>query len=85
MIASDDVLAAALDLPTDERARVAHELLLSLDGDEVGDDLEAGSIAAAWAAEISRRLEEVRNGDVELIDADEADAYVGQRLAELRR
>ena len=85
MIASDEVLAAALDLPTDERARVAHKLLLSLDDDEQGAEEDASSVAAAWAAEISRRLEEVRNGDVELIDADEVDAYVGQRLDEVRR
>ncbi len=85
MIASDDVLAAALDLPTEERARVAHKLLLSLDQNEVGDDVEADTIAAAWTAEIARRLEEVQSGDVELIDADEADAYIGQRLAEVHR
>ena len=81
MLSSDKVLAAALDLPTDERARLAHELLLSLGESEVDGD---EGIATAWADEIARRLQEVRSGAVELVDFEEVDAYVGQRLDELR-
>ena len=81
MASSDKVLAAALDLPTDERARIAHELLLSLGESEVhGDD----DVTAAWTDEIARRLQEVRRGEVELVDLDDVDAYVGQRLDALR-
>ncbi|MCG8424381.1 MAG: addiction module protein [Proteobacteria bacterium] len=82
MSSSDKVLAAALDLPKDERARIAHELLLSLGENYVGSDED---VAGAWAGEIAKRLQEVRSGTVDLVDLDEVDAYVGQRLDELRR
>ena len=45
----------AMTLPLDERARLAEELLASLDEKE--DEVEA-----AWAAEIQRRAQEVREG-----------------------
>ena len=82
MSSSDKVLAAALDLPTDERARIAHKLLLSLGENYVESDED---VAGAWADEIAKRLQEVRSGAVDLADLDEVDAYVGQRLDNLRR
>jgi putative addiction module component (TIGR02574 family) len=75
---SDQVLEAALALPSDERARLAHELLLSLDADEDEKDVQA-----AWTEDLARRLREVRDGTVELSDLDEVDAYVAQKLAEV--
>ncbi|HVT43372.1 MAG TPA: addiction module protein [Thermoanaerobaculia bacterium] len=45
----------AMNLPLDERARLAEELLASLDEKE--EDVEA-----AWAAGINRRAQEVRDG-----------------------
>jgi sigma54-dependent transcription regulator len=77
---ADEVLAAALELADDDRARIAHELLCSLDT-EVSD----ADVQATWTAEIARRLREVREGSAELIDADEVDAYVEQRLAAMRK
>jgi putative addiction module component (TIGR02574 family) len=74
---SDQVLEAALALPSDERARLAHELLLSLDAGEDEKDVQA-----AWTEDLARRLREVRDGTVELSDLDEVDAYVAQKLAE---
>lgn len=56
----------ALALDADERAVVAQTLLDSL---HRADD--AGGVDAAWQAEASRRLAEVRTGGVELVDADE--------------
>jgi putative addiction module component (TIGR02574 family) len=49
------LLEEAMNLPLDERARLAEELLASLDEKE--EDVEA-----AWAAEIQRRAQEVRDG-----------------------
>ncbi|MBW3565149.1 MAG: addiction module protein [Acidobacteria bacterium] len=49
------LLEEAMNLPLDERARLAEDLLASLDEKE--DDVEA-----AWAAEIQRRAQEVRDG-----------------------
>lgn len=51
-----DLLSDALALPARERARIAHELLLSL---EEGADTGA---AEAWVAEIEQRAGEVRSG-----------------------
>jgi hypothetical protein len=67
----DDLLAAALSLPTEERARIAHELLVSLDE---GSDENA---AEAWLTEIMRRLKEVDDGTAVLEDW----ALVLERLA----
>jgi putative addiction module component (TIGR02574 family) len=49
------LLQEAMTLPLDERARLAEELMASLDEKE--DQVEA-----AWAAEIQRRAQEVRDG-----------------------
>ena len=50
------LLAEALQLPPEERAALAGELIQSLDS-EVDDDAEA-----AWSAEIHRRLERLDAG-----------------------
>lgn len=55
-----------LALDVDQRAVVAHALLESLH--DAGD---TGEVDAAWRAEATRRLAEVREGAVELVDADE--------------
>ena len=53
-----DLLTDALALPARERAKIAHELLLSLDE---GADADA---AEAWVAELERRAAEVRSGAI---------------------
>ncbi len=50
------LLAEALQLPPEERAALAGELIQSLDS-EVDDDAEA-----AWSAEIRRRIERLDAG-----------------------
>jgi len=52
------LLNAALELPAEERARVAERLLISLDGQ--ADD----KIDAAWAREAERRTRELELGRV---------------------
>lgn len=54
-----------LALDVDQRAVVANALLESL------HDGGASEVDAAWRAEATRRLAEVRLGSVELVDADE--------------
>jgi putative addiction module component (TIGR02574 family) len=54
-----DVFAVALALSTSERARLAHQLLRSLDQVDGSDD-------SAWREEIERRAREVDAGTVEL-------------------
>jgi putative addiction module component (TIGR02574 family) len=53
---ADRVLQEALQLSTEERARLAAELIASVDG---GPDEDA---EAAWAAEIERRARRVLAG-----------------------
>jgi putative addiction module component (TIGR02574 family) len=55
-----DVLADALRLEPDARAEVAAELLASLDGPADAD------AAAAWDAEIERRIEAIEAGTMRL-------------------
>lgn len=60
MNAVDEVLTAALELPEEDRARVAHALLCSLDGPG------AESEGEAWVAELERRAREVADGTAKL-------------------
>ena len=52
----------ALSLPPEARARLAAELLRSLDDE---DDVEGAEHEAAWSVEIGERLRAVDSGDVE--------------------
>ncbi|WP_297745848.1 addiction module protein [uncultured Tessaracoccus sp.] len=62
---AETLLRDALTLDADQRAVVANALFESLDG-------EAGTASdAAWQHEASRRLDDIRRGEVELEDADE--------------
>ena len=78
----EKLLTEALALPEDERARLAHELLLSLD--HAGTE-SAEQITGAWTSELTQRLQDIRGGKVELIDLDDVDAYVAQQIAAVRR
>ncbi len=69
------VLAEALRLPQEERARLALELIRSL-------DVEADPDAAAlWDVEIDRRGAEVEAGTAETLTLDEYQARVRRRGA----
>jgi hypothetical protein len=59
--ATQELLAEALELPADERATIAAELLESLD--YASDDIEA-----AWTAEIQHRVAQARAGELESTD-----------------
>jgi putative addiction module component (TIGR02574 family) len=59
--ATRDLLTQALELPFDERAEMAAELLESLHDAE--EDVEA-----AWAAEIQQRVAAARAGELESTD-----------------
>lgn len=59
-----------LALPQDARARLARELLVSLEREEAQLGEQAWS--AAWGEEIRRRVEEIERGELELVPAEEA-------------
>jgi putative addiction module component (TIGR02574 family) len=68
-----DILADILRLPAAERARIAHELIVSLDGEP-----DAGA-AQAWDTEIARRGGEVDGGVADAMTFDEYRAHIRQR------
>jgi putative addiction module component (TIGR02574 family) len=59
-----------LNLPMQQRAELAHKLLLSL------EDQDEDEIAEAWRVEALRRSAEIDNGSVKTISAEEASAAV---------
>jgi putative addiction module component (TIGR02574 family) len=74
-MATAAMLAEILRLPAEERARLALELIRSLD-----DEPEAGA-AEAWDAEIDRRGAEVAAGTAETLTLEEYRAHIRQRRA----
>ena len=77
-MSADELRAAVLALPVSERARLAHELLLSLDAPAQEE------VDAAWAQAISRRAQEIADGAVEPVDAEVAFERIRRRLRERR-
>lgn len=74
-MAAPDMLTEMLRLPVEERARLALELLRSLDGEPDAD------AAAAWDVAIERRGAEVDAGTAETMTLDEYRAHVRARRA----
>ena len=64
----------ARELAPEDRARLAEELLASLETDPEPD------VDAAWDEEIRKRIAEVESGAVKLIPADEVFARVRRSL-----
>jgi len=73
----DELLAEALRLPRRDRARVAKELLSSLE--EPADE-----VAAAWATELMRRSREVAEGRVQTVPWETARAEILKDLEQRR-
>lgn len=65
------VLSDALKLPVEERVRLAEKLLESADAEGYEDDSDA-AIQAAWADEVQRRSQEMRDGSVRGLSIEEA-------------
>ena len=61
-------------LPPEDRARLAEELLASL------EETPSAEVDAAWDAEIQRRIAEVEAGTAKLVPAEEVFARVRQSL-----
>ena len=64
----------ALLLPIAERARLAHQLLLSL------DNLSEQEMAEVWLDEAQRRAEAIDNGQVELVSSETVSMKARQLL-----
>ncbi len=80
MATKEDLLSDVLRLPPEERAEVAHTLLLSLeDGRE--DPAEA---QVEWSAELERRAREVLGGSVKTVPWEEVEERIRARLGQRR-
>jgi putative addiction module component (TIGR02574 family) len=64
----------ALDLPANERAELAHRLIVSLDDTAEEDPTE---VELAWEEEIHRRVAEYRRGEVQPVSS--ADVFAKAR------
>jgi putative addiction module component (TIGR02574 family) len=71
----DRVAADALKLPVRERVRLAQQLVSTV------DDGSETDVEELWFNEAERRLEELRDGKVEGVDADEAFRMAREDLA----
>ena len=65
---------AALALSEAERAKLARDLIASLDG-PTDDD-----VAEAWDIELCRRINEVESGKAQLLDVEDALARIRARI-----
>jgi putative addiction module component (TIGR02574 family) len=71
---TDALLDSVLRLSKSERARIAAELMVSLDGEPEPD------VEAAWATEVKSRIELVEKGQAQLLDWDVVKEEVSQSL-----
>ena len=70
MATMDELREKALRLPAADRAKLAAELLDSLDEDD-REDVSQDAIERAWDDEIRRRCEEIDSGQADLLTEDE--------------
>ena len=71
---TETIEETVLHLPMQQRAELAHKLLLSL------EDQSEDEIAEAWRIEALRRSAEIDSGAVKTISAEEASAAVRRLL-----
>jgi hypothetical protein len=62
----EQLVEQAMALPGESRARLADLLVESLEGDDLG------RIEQLWLSEAKRRRDEVRDGQIETIEGDDA-------------
>ena len=74
---TEELLAQVLRLPRTERARLAEEVLSSL---EESDE----QVAAAWAQELERRSGEIAKGLVQTVDWETARVQILSELEQRR-
>jgi putative addiction module component (TIGR02574 family) len=79
MATKEDLLSDVLRLPPEERAEVAHKLLLSLEVE--AEDPEA---QVEWCAELERRAREVLDGSVKTVSWEQVEERISTRLGQRR-
>ena len=79
MATKEDLLSDMLRLPPEERAEVAHTLLLSLE-----DGREDPEAQVEWSAELERRAREVLGGSVKSVPWEQVEERIRTRLGQRR-
>ncbi|HZI07298.1 MAG TPA: addiction module protein [Archangium sp.] len=79
MATKDELLSDVLRLPPEQRAELAHKLLLSLEAGPEDQDAEA-----EWDQELERRAREVLDGTVKTVPWKEVEARITRRLRQRR-
>jgi len=77
---ASEVLAKAMQLSSRERGLLIDRLVESLDDEPADADAEE-----AWAAEIKRRVDDVRSGKVKMIPGEEVEREMAARLRRARK
>lgn len=77
VMSTEELLAQVLRLSRPERARLAEEVLSSLEEPE-------DQVAAAWATELERRAREIADGRVQPVDWNTARAEILKELKQRR-
>ena len=75
MVQAKDILDAALELEPAERARIAQQLLDSLDGGA------NGGLDAEWLEELERRARDIDEGRVSFVSWSEARQEIEESLS----
>lgn len=75
---ADDLREEVLALPAEERARIASDLLASLDSEAVDEE----EIDQLWSAETQRRAAMLESGDAGTFSWDEIQQRFAQRRAQ---
>jgi putative addiction module component (TIGR02574 family) len=79
MATKEEILSDVLQLPPEERAEVAHKLLLSLE-----EESESPGAEAEWSQELERRAREVLDGTVKTVSWEQIEARITARLGQRR-
>jgi putative addiction module component (TIGR02574 family) len=74
-VAAEKLIPVLEALSEKDRAGLARRLLAGLDGPEE----DPAEVRAAWTAELLRRVEEVKSGQVKGIPADEVDRMLREK------
>jgi len=84
MAALEKVLEEALSLNEDERSELVARLLPTLEPDD-GETLTEEEWQAAWSVELEKRVNEVRDGSVEIVDGEELMREMRRRIEAQRK
>jgi len=75
------LIEAGRGLPLEDRYELAHQMLISADGEVESDP---NTVGAAWRAEFHRRIDDIDSGAVQLVDGADTMRIARERIARRR-